>query len=132
MNLLISTRRPIHRLMLISAALLVCADGALGADFVGDGQMQARAQLTGTSGTRPNAVEKRSTAPTDGHQTSRIAPQEQARQLLLGTSNLAGITSPWISADSKRGKKSAVSARDNLVYVAAQESARRMILGIAG
>ena len=89
MNSPIPTQTLIHRLILTSAALLVYADGALAADFVGDAQMQARALLTATSGARPNAVDNRITPPTDGHQISNIDAQEQARQLLSGTSNVA-------------------------------------------
>jgi hypothetical protein len=126
------TQTPIRRLMLISAAILIYADGALAADFVGDAQMQAQELLTGTADVRLNAIDRRITTPTNGHQVSSSDPQEQARQILLGTFGLARITSRRISADSKRGTISAVTARDNPVYVDAQESARRMILGIGG
>lgn len=132
MNSRIPTQTLIHRLMRISAALLVYADGALAADSVGYAQMQARALLTATSGARPNTVDNRITPPTDGHQMSTIDAQEHARQLLLGTTNLAWTSSPPISADSKRSTRSAVSARGNPVYVDALEAARRTILGIGG
>jgi hypothetical protein len=132
MNSPIPTQTLIHRLILTSAAFLIYADGALAAGFGGDAQMQAKALLTATSGARPNAVDNRITPPTDGHQMFTIDAQEQARQLLSGTSNLARTTSRPMSADSKKGTKSAVSARDNPVYVDASESARRMILGIRG
>src|SRR5260370_28017017 len=42
-----------RRLMLASAGLLLCANGALAAGGVGDAQMHARALLTGTLGQRP-------------------------------------------------------------------------------
>jgi hypothetical protein len=127
-----STQTPIHRLMLISAALLVYANGAFAADFVGDAQMHASALLSGTSGSHPNAVDNRITSPTDGHQMSTVDVQEQMRRLLLGTPNLARITSPPISVKSKRSQKSAVSVRHSPAYVDAMESARRTILGIGG
>jgi hypothetical protein len=125
MNLPITARRPIHRWILISTALLIYADGALAADYVGDTQMQARAMLAGTSDARPNVVNNRITPPADGHQISRTDPQEQGRQLFLGTSNLSQTPFRPVLADSKR-------ATSNPVYVDALQSARRMILGLAG
>jgi hypothetical protein len=128
MKVLIKTQRPVHRWILISAALLIYADGARAADYVGDPQMQARTLLTGTSAGRPNVDGDRITQQADGHRESRIGPQEQARQLILGTADLSRVTVPPVSA-TKRTAQSFVS---NSVNVDPLESARRMILGLAG
>jgi len=124
MNLPNKTPTPIHRLMLLSAALLAYANGAFAAHIVDDAQTHARALLSGTLGARHSAVDNQITPPTDGHQISTVDVQEQMRRLLLGAPNLAQTISPPRSANSTRSTKSAVSAEDS--------SARRMILGIRG
>lgn len=84
MNTSNPTQTPIHRLMLISAALLVYANGAFAADFVGDAQAHARARLSGTLSTPPNAVDNRITLPTDGHQMSIVDVQDRDAPAALG------------------------------------------------
>jgi hypothetical protein len=129
MNFPVTTRRPISHWILITAALLVYADGALAADHVGDPQLQAAALLTGTSAGRPHVDDDSITPHADGHQKSRIDPQEQARELIVGTSDLSRATIPPSSANSKRATQFSVSKP---VYVDALKFARRMILGLAG
>src|SRR6202022_2145496 len=102
-----------HGLLLTSAVFLLNANNALGAEAVGDAQMQAKDLLSGTVDGRPRIVESRATASTND-QTSRLDPQEQARQLILGKPNLS--VSNGGAVDHRAGDDP-------------QESARRMILG---
>ena len=67
-----------HRLVLISAAILLHANNVLAAESVGDAQMQARDLLSGTVGGRAKTVDASPAIPADGHQTSNLDPQEQA------------------------------------------------------
>src|SRR5713226_8617467 len=78
-----------RRLMLASAGLLLCANGALAAAVVGDAPMQARALLSGTVGGRPKAADISSANPTDERHLLNLDPQEQARYRILGK-NFAG------------------------------------------
>jgi hypothetical protein len=106
-------RKTLGRLMLISAGILLHANGALAAQFVGDPQMQADDLLSGTVGGRAKIVEGSPAVPADGRHAFNPDPQQQARQLILGKPTSAGI------------------ARQNIqrVYADAQDSARRMLLG---
>jgi len=104
-----------HSLALISAVFLLHANSVFAAEFVGDAQTQAQDLLSGTVDGRARIVESQA-IPSDSEQTSRLDPQEQARQLVLGK--------PKISATP------AVATRgDPRTYDDPQESARRMILG---
>jgi hypothetical protein len=113
MKSLIPARTLGHGLMLISAAFLLHATNGLAAEFVGDAQMQAGDLLSGTSGGRPKIIESR-TIPEDSNATSRLDPQEQARQFILGKPKLGVVTGRTI---------------DHRADEDAQELARRMILG---
>jgi hypothetical protein len=120
-----------HRLVLISAAILLHANSVFAAEFVGDAQMQARDLLSGTVGGRANTINASPAIPVDGHQTSILDPQEQARQLILGKPSFGRVAGSSVSLDSKRQVTPAVSAQGSgRVYSDAQESARRMILGM--
>ena len=116
-----------HGLMLISAAFLFQADDVRAADSAGDAQVQARDLLSGTVGGRAKTIDESPANPADGHQTSGLDPQEQARQLILGklhVDNRAAALEPKVNTTR------AVSARDDHdTYADPQESARRMILG---
>jgi hypothetical protein len=101
---------------LTSAVFLSQANSVLAAEFVGDAQMQARDLLSGTVGGRARTADQSPAIPDDGHQTSSLDPQEQARQLILGA--------------PKMNATPAASARDDhRTNPDPQESARRMILG---
>ena len=102
-----------RRLMLASAGFLLCANGALAAEVVGDAQMQARDLLSGTVGGRAKIVDVSPAIPAHGRHAFNLDPQEQARQLILGKPNSAGIAGQNIRR----------------VYADGQESARRMLLG---
>jgi hypothetical protein len=119
-----------RRLMLASAGILLYANGALAAEFVGDAQTQARDLLSGTVGGRARIADVSSAIPTDDRHVSNLDPQEQARDVILGKSNFADTASQAIGLDSKTAAAPAESARGiHRADVDGQESAQRMILG---
>ena len=118
-----------RRLMLASAGLLLCANGALAAEVVGDAQMQARDLLSGTVGGRPKIADVSSAVPTDDRHVLNLDPQEQARDLILGK-NFAGTAHQAASLDSKTGATPAASVqRIRRADIGGQELAERMLLG---
>jgi hypothetical protein len=86
--------------MLASAGLLLCANGALAAEVVGDARMQARDLLSGTVCGRPTFADVSSAIPTDNRHVPNLDPQEQGRDLILGK-NFAGTAHQAASLDSK-------------------------------
>jgi hypothetical protein len=119
-----------NRLMLISAVILLHANGAFAAEFVGDAQMQARDLLSGTVGGRAKVVDVSPAIPADGRNAFNPDPQKQARQLILGKPDIAGIARRAVGFDSKT---KVTSVRDiRRTYADGQESARRMLLGGRG
>jgi hypothetical protein len=118
-----------RRLMLASAGLLLCANGALAAEVVGDAQMQARDLLSGTVGGRPKIADVSSAIPTDDRHVLNLDPQEQARDLILGK-NVAGTAHQAASLDSKTDAMPAASVqRIRSADIGGQELAQRMLLG---
>ena len=107
--------KTLGRLMLISAGMLLHANGAFAAQLVEDAQLQADDLLSGTVGGRAKIVDVSPPAPA-GRDALNPDPQQQARQLILGKPNSAGI------AGQNTGRVYAV-------YADGQESARRMLLG---
>jgi hypothetical protein len=130
MNSPIPIKMPIHRLVLISAAILLHANNGLAAELVGDAQMQARDLLSGTVNGQAKTFDASPAIPADGHRTSNLDPQEQARQLILGKPNIGGVAGRKVAIDSKTKGTPAVSARSKRrEYFDPQKSAQRMILG---
>jgi hypothetical protein len=124
MNALTSTKTLAHRWVLISAGILLYANGVLAAPPVGDAQQQARDLLLGTANGLARPIDKFPTVGADGHSTAYLDPQEQARQMILGTAHYSSVAGP--AADSPP----AVSARlDHRTYSDPQELARDFILG---
>ena len=120
--------KTLGRLMLISAGFLLHANGALAADLVGDTQMRASDLLSGTASGRAKIVDV-SALPGNGRNAFNSDPHEQARQLILGTPNVAGIASR-AGFDSETKLTPAVSVGNiRPTYADGQESARRMLLG---
>jgi hypothetical protein len=118
-----------RRLMLASAGLLLCANGALAAEVVGDAQMQARDLLSGTVGGRPKIADVYSAIPTDDRHVLNLDPQEQARDLILGK-NFAGTAHQAASLDSKTDAMPAASVQHiRSADIGGQELAQRMLLG---
>ena len=118
-----------RRLMLASAGLLLCANGALAAEVVGDAQMQARDLLSGTIGGRPKFADVSSVIPTDDRHVPTLDPQEQARELILGK-NFAGTVHQAASLDSKSDAMPVASVhRIRRVDIDGQELAQRLLLG---
>jgi len=111
--------KTLGRLMLISAGILLHANGALAAQWVEDPQMQADDLLSGTFGGRAKIVDVSPAVPAGGRQALNPDPQQQARELILGQPNSARIAGQNIR------RASALSA----VYADGQEAARRMLLG---
>jgi len=115
-----------RRLMLASAGLLLCANGALAAEVVGDVQMQARDLLSGTVGGQPKIADVSCAIPTD---VLNLDPQEEARDLILGK-NVAGTAHQAASLDSKTDAMPAPSVRRiRSADIGGQELAQRMLLG---
>jgi hypothetical protein len=111
--------KTLGRLMLISAGMLLHANGAFAAQLVEDPQLQADDLLSGTVGGRAKIVDVSPAAPAGGRHALNPDPQQQARQLILGKPKAAGTTG------QNTGRVYAVYA----VYADGQESARRMLLG---
>jgi hypothetical protein len=115
--------------MLASAGLLLCANGALAAEVVGDAQMQARDLLSGTVGGRPQFVDVTSAIPTDDRHVPNLDPQEQARDLILGK-HFAGTAHQAASLDSKTDAMLVASVqRIRRADIDGQELAQRLLLG---
>jgi hypothetical protein len=121
-----------HRLILISAAILISANSTLAASRVGDAQIQAGDLLAGTVGGRPKIIDKSPAISADRHQESPPDPQTQARELILGKSSVRGGVSRQFEAQSNSNAAVAVPAqRIGSTHTDPQELARRMILGAA-
>jgi hypothetical protein len=115
--------------MLASAGLLLCANGALAAEVVGDAQMQARDLLSGTVGGRPKLADVSSAIPTDDRPVLNLDSQEQARELILGK-NFAGTVHQAASLDSMSDAMPVASVhRIRRVDIDGQELAQRLLLG---
>jgi hypothetical protein len=118
-----------RRLMLASAGLLLCANGALAAEVAGDAQMQARDLLSGTVGGRSKFADVSPAVSTDDRRVPTLDPQEQARELILGK-NFAGTTHQAASLDSKTDAIPVASVQPTRrADVDGQELAQRMLLG---
>jgi hypothetical protein len=125
--------KTLGRLMLISAGVLLHANGALAAKFVGDPQMQASELLSGTVGGRAKIVDASPAISGDGRRAFSPDPQEQARQLILGAPKFAGIADRAVGFDSKTKVTTVASAQSiRRTYADGQESAREMLLGTGG
>ena len=123
-------KMPIHRVLLISAAILLHVNSVFAAEVVGDIQMQVRDFLSGTVGGRAKTFEVSPAIPGGGLQASNPDPQEQVRQFILGKPNLRGVKGPTLALDSKTEVTPAESARDQRsVHSDAQELVQRVILG---
>jgi hypothetical protein len=115
--------------MLASAGLLLCANGALAAEVVGDAQMQARDLLSGTVGGQSKIADVSSSSPSDDRHALNLDPQEQARELILGK-NVDGTAHQAASLDSTTGAMPTASVqRIRRVDIGGQELADRMLLG---
>jgi hypothetical protein len=116
-----------RRLMLASAGLLLCANGAFAAEIAGDAQIHARDLLSGTVGGRPKFADASSAVPTDDPQMY-VVPQEQARQLILGK-NPAGAAHHAARLDSKTGAMAAASMQSvRRVDIDGQKMAQDIVL----
>jgi hypothetical protein len=117
------------RLMLASAGLLLCANGALAAEVVGDAQMQARDLLSGTVGGLPKMADVASAIPTDDRHVLNRDPQEQARDLIVGK-HFAGTAHQAASLYSNADAMSVASVhRIRRADIDGQELAQRLLLG---
>ena len=118
-----------RRLMLASAALLICANGALAAEVVGDAQMRARDLLSGTVGGQPKFADVSSAISTDDPQVQYFDPLEQARDLLF-RNHFAAAADQAASLDSKMNSMPAASVqRTRRTNMGGQEMAQGMLLG---
>jgi hypothetical protein len=126
---LISSNTLGRRLMLASAGLLLCANGALAAEVVGDAQIQARDLLSVSVGGRSQMDVLSSAIPTDDRQVPNSDPQEQARDLVLGK-NIAGASHQAASLDSKTDAMPSASVqRIRRADIGSRELAQRMLMG---
>jgi hypothetical protein len=132
MNSTIPSKRLSYRFVLMAAAILLHANNVLAAEFVGDAQMQARDLLSGTVGGKAKTLDASSAISAHGDQTSNLDPQDQARELILGKRTVGRVAGRRVALDSKAKVSEAVPARGKRRECDAQESARRMILGIRG
>jgi hypothetical protein len=115
-----------RRLMLASAGLLLCANGAFAADVAGGAQMQASDLLAGTVGGQSKFADASSAVATDDPQVY-LDPQEQARELLLGKSFASALQAA--SLDSQTDAVPAASVQSvRRVEMDGQEMAQQMVL----
>ena len=130
----ITTKTLGRRFLLISAVTLLHVNGALAAELAGGAQMQARDLLSGTVGGRAKIVDVSPAIPADGRDAFNPDPQQQARQMILGKPNLAGIAGQAVGSDAKTKLTTVVSVRGirRSDDADGQESARRMLLGAQG
>jgi hypothetical protein len=114
-------------LVLLSAAFLLQAGGALTAARAGDAQTQARELVSQTTAGRSVAAQSNA-LPDGGTSLAALDPQEQARRVLLGTQGAGGeVAAPRYA---KSTSPSGVAGRGHRrAHSDAQEMARRMILG---
>jgi len=116
-------------LALVSATIAFQVADAESADSAGDAQLQARDLLSGTVDGLPKTFARSAVLPAEGEQT-RLDPQEQARQLILGKPTVGGKTRLARRVGAKRETTQAALQRGHRGgYVDPQEAARRMILG---
>ncbi len=126
MNTLTSTKTLAHRWVLISAGILLHANGVLAGQPVGDAQQQARDLLLGTVNGQARTIDKFPVVAAHRHQRSNPDPQEQARQMISGTPNRGSV------AVGAAASAPAASTRSNhRTYSDPQEMARRLLLGQA-
>jgi hypothetical protein len=118
-----------RRLILASAGLLLCANGALAAEVVGDAQMQARDLLSGTVGGLPKFADASYAIPTDDRHVPNLDPHEQALDLILGK-HFAGTAHQAASLDSRSDAIPMASVhRIRRADIDGQELAQRLLLG---
>ena len=123
MNALTSTKTLAHRWVLTSAGILLYANGVLAAPPVGDAQQQARDLILGSGNGLARPIDKFSAVAADGHSTAYLDPQEQARQMILGTARYGSVAGTAVASTP------AVPARTNhRTYSDPQERARRLLL----
>jgi hypothetical protein len=126
MNTLTSTKTLAHRWVLISAGILLYANGAIAGQPVGDAQQQARDLLSSTANGLAGSIDKLPAVAADGHSRGDLDPQEQARQMILGTAHYGSVAGTAVASTP------AVPARTNhRTYSDPQERARRLLLGQA-
>jgi hypothetical protein len=89
------------RLMLISAVVLLGANGAFAAESAVDAQRQARDLLAGTPGGLVKPANVSPAVSAEGQYAFDVDAQEQARQLLSGKRNGAGMTRRTIGIEAK-------------------------------
>jgi hypothetical protein len=119
-----------RRLMLASAGLLLCANGAFASEAVADAQLQARDLLSGTVGGGPKFADASSATRTDVRPVPYRDPQQQARDLILGK-NFAGTAHQAATLDSMTDPVPAVSVQGiRRADIGGQEMAQRMLLRI--
>jgi hypothetical protein len=127
MNTLTSTKTLAHRWVLISAGILLYANGVLAAQPVGDAQQQARDLLLSTVNGQARTIDKFSAVASDRPQRSNPDPQEQARQMISGMPSRGSV------AVGAAASTPAASTRSNhRTYSDPQEMARRLLLGPSG
>ena len=126
MNTLTSTKTSAHRWVLISAGILLLANGAIAGQPVGDAQQQARDLLLGTVNGQARTIDKFPVVAADRLQRSNPDPQEQARQMISGMPNRSSV------AVGAAASTPAASTRPNhRTYSDPQEMARRLLLAQA-
>lgn len=119
---------PLHKkivprqMILISALILLGANTVLAANRVADAQTQAGDLLAGTVGGRSKMVDKSAASWADSHRPSYPDPQTQARQLLVGKSEVQPKSAIAVPA---------LARRIGYAHPDPQDLARRMILGPA-
>lgn len=124
MNTLTFTKTLAHRWVLISAGILLYANGAIAGQWAGDAQRQARDLLFSTANGLAGSIDKTPVVAAYGHSRGDLDPQEQARQMILGTARHDSVAGTAVASTP------AVPARTNhRTYSDPQERARPLLLG---
>lgn len=121
------TKTLARRWVLISAGILLYANGAIAGQPAGDAQQQARDLLSGTATNGlAGSMDKLSVVAAESHSRGDRNPQEQARQMILGTAHYGSVAGTAVASTP------AVPARTNhRTYSDPQERARRLLLAQA-
>jgi hypothetical protein len=108
-------------IVLASTGILLHTHSALAADVIGDAQMQARDLLSRTVAGRPKTAQVAAAISAGGTHGFNVEPQEQARQLILGTPSGDRVADRHIDSDFQ------MQLAVRRAEVDPQEAARRLL-----
>jgi hypothetical protein len=118
-----------YHFIAIAAAILLHPSNVFASEFVGDAHMQARDLLSGTVGGQAQFVDRPLPKSDDSDQTPNIDPHDQARQMILGKTDLGYGGDRAMALEEMKATPGLSIQSNRRIDSDPQESARRMILG---